>query len=127
MRPALEEPANLSPWQRDKLRLDFAVWLARRARRFHCGGEQIVAVLTESTAALKEVPVNHGVALTRTASQPMQGSEPADTQAPPVDTNSAACPAAGGGLPAPTAEVAPAVSASVASVPGCSTHTTLTR
>lgn len=40
----------------------------------------------ESTAALKEVPVNHGEALTRTASQPMQGTEPAGTQAPPVDT-----------------------------------------
>lgn len=54
----------------------------------------------ESTAALMEVPVKQGGALTRTASRPMQATEPAGTQALPVDTNVALA-----GSPAPSGKV----------------------
>jgi hypothetical protein len=50
----LERPTNLTDWERDKLRLDFAMWLAGRARRFHCDGEQIVDVILSRAKPVHE-------------------------------------------------------------------------
>lgn len=43
----LSEPTNLSDWERDKLKLDFALWLAKRARRYHCERDHILAVIVD--------------------------------------------------------------------------------
>lgn len=42
----LDEPTELTPWERDRIKLDFALFIAKRARRFHVEPEEIFGVVT---------------------------------------------------------------------------------
>jgi hypothetical protein len=42
----LDQPTDLTLWERDKIKLDFALFVAKRARRFHANPAQIIDVIS---------------------------------------------------------------------------------
>jgi hypothetical protein len=97
----LDHPTDLTLWERDKIKLDFALFVAKRARRFHADPAQIIGVisgrLSEDIAHLFSL---EGATEKAAGTPPAGGSRPDSpasiTEAPkplPADTDEARRPA----------------------------------